>query len=246
MPISASVAVGAGYAESKWVGERILEIAAERKVVQSVVIRIGQLSGGANGAWKLSEWLPSMVCASAALGCLPQGQGVSSISISSQYGELTILQVVSWLPADTCAAIIAEIAETTSTTSMFHIRHPRPISWADIMGHFSSVLKVPTVPYQKWLARLLEEVESPNAQLAEYVAPAIRLLSVWQAPFMNPTKPQTLVPESNGIAILLDIENSAKRCASLRDPSLSQIGAEDVQKWVAYWRSAGAMPSPSA
>ncbi|KAM5543754.1 hypothetical protein V8D89_002371 [Ganoderma adspersum] len=229
VPIAASVAVGAGYAESKWVGERLLEIAAERKVVQSVVIRIGQLSGGANGAWKLSEWLPSMVCASAALGCLPQGQGV-----------------VSWLPADTCAAIIAEIAETTSTTSMFHVRHPRPISWADIMGHFSSVLKVPTVPYQKWLARLLEEVESPNAQLTEYVAPAIRLLSVWQAPFMNPTKPQALVPESNGIAILLDIEDSAKRCASLRDPSLSQIGAEDVQKWVAYWRSVGAMPSPSA
>ena len=76
MPIRASVAVGAGYAESKWVGERLLEIAAERKAIQSVVIRIGQLSGGANGAWKLSEWLPSMICASAALGCLPQGQGV--------------------------------------------------------------------------------------------------------------------------------------------------------------------------
>ncbi|KAI1798467.1 polyketide synthase [Ganoderma leucocontextum] len=229
VPIAASVAVGAGYTESKWVAERLLETAAERKVVQSVVIRIGQLSGGANGAWKGSEWLPSMICASAALGCLPQGQGV-----------------ISWLPADTCAAIIAEIAETTSTTSMFHVRHPRPISWADIMGHFSSALKVPTVPYQKWLARLVEEVESPNAQLAEYVAPAIRLLSVWQAPFVNPTKPQALVPESNGIAILLDIEDSAKRCAPLRDPSLPQIGVEDVRKWVAYWRSVGAMPSPSA
>ena len=103
-----------------------------------------------------------------------------------------------------------------------------------------------TVPYQKWLAKLVQEVESPNAQLAEYVAPAIRLLSVWQAPFVNPTKPQALVPESNGIAILLDIDDSAKRCAPLRDPSLPQIGVEDVQKWVAYWRSVGAMPSPAA
>ena len=156
------------------------------------------------------------------------------------------MQVISWLPADTCAAIIAEIAETTSTTSMFHVRHPRPISWADIMGHFSSVLKVPTVPYQKWLARLVEEVESPNAQLTEYVAPAIRLLSVWQAPFMNPSKPHALIPESNGIAILLGIEESIKHCPSLRDPSLPQIGIEDVRKWVVYWRSVGAMPSPSA
>ena len=46
-------------------------------MVQSVVIRIGQVRGGVNGAWKLSEWLPSMIRASAALGCLPQGQGVS-------------------------------------------------------------------------------------------------------------------------------------------------------------------------
>ena len=55
------------------------------------------------------------------------------------------MQFISWLPADTCSAIIAEIAETTSTTSMFPVLHPRLISWADIMGHFSTVLKVPTV-----------------------------------------------------------------------------------------------------
>ncbi len=156
------------------------------------------------------------------------------------------MQVISWLPADTCAAIIAEIAETTSTTSTFHVRHPRPVSWADIMGHFSSVLKVPTVPSQKWVARLVEEVESPNAQLAEYVAPAIRLMSVWQATIVNSTKPQALIPESNGIGILLDIEDSAKRCALLRDPSLPQIGVEDVRKWVAHWRSLGALLSPAA
>ena len=168
------------------------------------------------------------------------------MSVFYERVKLTRMQVISWLPADTCAAIIAEIAETTSTTSMFHVRHPRPISWADVMGHFSSVLKVPTVPPQKWVARLVEEVESPNAQLAEYVAPAIRLLSVWQVTLMNSTKPQALIPESSGVGILLDIEDSAKRCALLRDPSLPQISVEDVRKWVAHWKSLGALPSPAA
>ena len=58
MPIAPNVAIGSGYTESKWVAERLLEIAAERKLVQSVVVRIGQLSGGKNGAWKVSEWRP--------------------------------------------------------------------------------------------------------------------------------------------------------------------------------------------
>lgn len=156
------------------------------------------------------------------------------------------MQVISWLPADTCAAIIVELAETISATSMFHVRHPRPISWADIMGHFSSVLQIPTVPPQKWFARLVEQIESPNPQLAEYVAPALRLVSVWQATIVNPSKPQALIPESNGIGILLDIEDSAKRCALLRDPSLPQIGVEDVRKWIAHWMRLGALPSPAA
>ena len=138
--------------------------------------------------------------------------------------------------------ILVEIPETTCATSMFHVRHPRPIAWTDIMGHFSSVLKIPIVTYPQWLSKLVDEVQSPNAKVANFVAPAIRLLPIWQSDYINPTKPQ-LIPESNGIAILLDIEDSARRCAPLRDPSLPQIGEDDVRKWVEHWRSIGAMPA---
>ena len=75
--VASSVAAGTGYTESKWVAEQLLKVVAEKNIAHTVVVRIGQLAGGANGAWKVSEWLPSMISASTALRCLPQGQGVS-------------------------------------------------------------------------------------------------------------------------------------------------------------------------
>ena len=72
-----SIAVGLGYPESKWVAERLVTSAGERGIFSHTIVRVGQLSGGANGAWRTSEWLPSMVSASIALGCLPDASGVS-------------------------------------------------------------------------------------------------------------------------------------------------------------------------
>ena len=74
------VAVGEGYSESKWIAEQLMQVASERNLVRGVVVRIGQQTGGKNGAWKHTEWFPAIVAASAAMGCLPEGQGVSLFS----------------------------------------------------------------------------------------------------------------------------------------------------------------------
>ena len=154
------------------------------------------------------------------------------------------MQVISWLPADTCAAIITEIAETTSTTSIFHVRHPRPILWTDIMDHFSSIMKLPIVPYLDWLSKLLAVLDSTDTKLSKYVAPATRLLPIWQSAARYSTPPhEGLITESMGIGVLLDIEDSAQRCSLLRDPSLRHIEVDDVRKWIAYWRSVDALPA---
>ena len=70
-PIDASVAAGTGYSESKWVSERILKKASERTPLRTISVRVGQLTGAASGAWKVSEWFPALVCSSVFLGCLP-------------------------------------------------------------------------------------------------------------------------------------------------------------------------------
>ena len=69
--------MGSGYPESKWVGERILTLAAEQTNLAPVIVRIGQLSGGRNGGWNPNEWVPSVVRSGQLLGCLPRAPGVS-------------------------------------------------------------------------------------------------------------------------------------------------------------------------
>ena len=70
-PVDAHVAVGQGYTESKWVSEKLLEIATEHTALKSVIVRVGQICGGPNGSWNTAEWLPSMVRSGINLRCLP-------------------------------------------------------------------------------------------------------------------------------------------------------------------------------
>lgn len=70
-------AVGAGYTESKWVTEEILVTAAEATPLRPIIIRVGQLSGGPNGCWKPSQWVPSIIRSAITLGSLPDGPDVS-------------------------------------------------------------------------------------------------------------------------------------------------------------------------
>lgn len=56
-------AVG-GYAESKWVAERLLDEAGKQNGLVSAVLRVGQIAGpveiGVKGVWNKAEWLPSV------------------------------------------------------------------------------------------------------------------------------------------------------------------------------------------
>lgn len=76
------VAVGIGYSESKWIGERILDAAAERTPLRPVVVRLGQVCGEGNGAWNEMEWFPSLVKSALRLNCLPSLDGVSEALIT--------------------------------------------------------------------------------------------------------------------------------------------------------------------
>jgi thioester reductase-like protein len=68
--------LGSGYGESKYVSERLLVAAAERGL-QTTSFRIGQIAGAAaTGAWALTDWVPILLKSGAAIGCLPDADGV--------------------------------------------------------------------------------------------------------------------------------------------------------------------------
>lgn len=73
----ASVPLGQGYAESKWVCEHILNESTKQTGLNTVVVRVGQLSGNRVGYWNEREWFPSIVKSALSVGCLPDVPGVS-------------------------------------------------------------------------------------------------------------------------------------------------------------------------
>lgn len=68
-----------GYAEAKWVCERVIESAylSSGGEIQLMIVRVGQLSGShTRGYWSTKEHFPALVKASQALGKLPYIPGV--------------------------------------------------------------------------------------------------------------------------------------------------------------------------
>lgn len=78
LPIDAAVDVvnSNGYGHSKWIGEGILEAAHAITGLQTTSVRVGQCSGGINGAWNRDDWVPNIVRSAKALGCLPDNPAV--------------------------------------------------------------------------------------------------------------------------------------------------------------------------
>lgn len=69
-----------GYAESKYVSERLLELATREHSVSAAVIRVGQLAGPVvkDGVWSKQEWLPSV-----SLTSVPTSQSSGSFLLIS-------------------------------------------------------------------------------------------------------------------------------------------------------------------
>lgn len=75
----ATVSLPIGYAEAKWVCEKLMENAylSSRGEVQFMIVRVGQLSGSLTGGyWSSKEHFPALVKAAQILGKFPDLRGV--------------------------------------------------------------------------------------------------------------------------------------------------------------------------
>jgi thioester reductase-like protein len=60
---------------------QILVEARLRAGVPTLNVRLGQICGGKNGFWSITDWVPIIVATSVELGCLPDAIGVSPIHV---------------------------------------------------------------------------------------------------------------------------------------------------------------------
>jgi len=215
------IAIGSGYTESKWVAEKVLQIAGNHGAVLPTIVRVGQLTGGVNGAWRTAEWVPSMISTSVALGCLPDGSGD-----------------VSWISVDTAAAVMVDYLQ--SSKLILHLRHPRPVPWSNAIRHFASVLKLPLVSYTDWFTRLDQGLLSTfDDERVHLLEPGLRLLEFFRLPYdANEPRPDIM----NKLMHEVVNANGLSESETLRNPVLPQISKADVEKWIGYWKSARYLP----
>lgn len=162
--IPATVAVGSGYTESKWVSEQLLRAAQNATGLSSTIFRIGQLCGTANGSWKESEWMPSIVLSSKAMGCLPDDP-----------------RRVSWIPVDIVARAIIDRSQQRSrqTSQIVHVLHPHPTPWPTLAKHLGNTLNLPLIPFPQWVQKL--EAYASDDDALHLSAPSIKLLPMLRA-----------------------------------------------------------------
>ncbi|KAI1880856.1 hypothetical protein JX265_001096 [Neoarthrinium moseri] len=137
-----------GYAEAKWVCERMLERVGVEfcEELEPVIVRIGQLSGPemTQGTWKTNEHIPALVRASQAVGAFPRLEGT-----------------VSWLPVDHAAqSLVSMLFHPVSLPRFLHLENPIRQSIDDIatiMAHelgFGRCAEM--LPFEEWLQRASE------------------------------------------------------------------------------------------
>lgn len=203
-----------GYTQSKWVSERILEVAAEQTTLRPVIVRVGQVSGGVNGSWNPLEWIPGIVQSAALTRSLPS------------FGK-----VISLLPLQTCAQALVQIARATRPAMHLHLVNPTPSQWDDVFGCIAEKLGVPLVSYSEWLSKLKEESMAVK-NVEEHSV--LRLVGLYEGMSHGVGSEAGGLPSCN-------TEVTRSVCTVLNGEGLREIEAEEIQRWLDYWESVGVL-----
>jgi hypothetical protein len=138
---------------------------------------------------------------------------------------------VSFLPLHVAASAIIELRHTSS--EFVHIVHPRPVPWEVVIGHVSDALKVPVIPYDEWLIRL---EASPKTDEALHHNPALHLTDFYRASAVPKDMQRVQDREAMGMA-MYETTMTIADAPSLSPSQLAQLGREDVEGWIGYWKT---------
>ena len=207
-----------GYAESKYIAERLLYIAATNCNVPVAVCRVGQIAGpigGSKGVWNKHEWLPSLVLSSRHLGVIPRSLGAS--------------ETVDWIAIDTLANIITELALQPSTAfepggKTYHAVNPSTSTWAALLPNVLTALgpSVNAIPFFEWMKTLRASARNATSKDDLAINPAVKLMDFYES----------LQSMKTSVA-RLETKETEKASQSLRD--LGPVRGEWMARWIEQW-----------
>ncbi|KAK5685624.1 putative NRPS-like protein biosynthetic cluster [Elasticomyces elasticus] len=155
-----TLALDSGYAQSKFVTERLLQAYARHTKLPVKVFRIGQLCGHSRyGAWNSSEMFPIMLATGLKyLKAMPLLEG----------------ELVDWLPVEACAKSIDNLltqpgntsdALTEAKSDVHNLVNPNAITWSrflDVLEEASGVAFA-RVSMAEWVLKLQEALISDDS-----------------------------------------------------------------------------------
>lgn len=140
-------------------------------------------------------------------------------------------QPVAWLPSDVAAKALIDMR--CSPPGFLHLAHPCPVRWSTIAQYMSEALGgLPIVSYSEWLELLEHNLDVGDSN------PASRLIDFFRAASMDADDSK----EAMGLP-RLELVNAREVSRTLKDETLRQIGKEDVERWLSYWRDVKFLPS---
>ncbi|KAG1862520.1 L-aminoadipate-semialdehyde dehydrogenase [Suillus subalutaceus] len=208
-----SVAQGLGYAQSKWITEKLCQVASQQTPIRAGVLRIGQMVGDSqNGVWNETEAISLIIKCADTIGILPN-----------------LEESVSWLPVDYAAKVILDLVNIPpqhlplGECPVWNVIHPKFVQWTSILSSLQhSGLKFKALPRHEWMKALraspIDEVNNPSRKLLTF--------------FENKYGQEELTTRYP----LLTVETE-KASKSLRSAPIADVGL--VGKWVAAWRETG-------
>ena len=203
-----------GYAESKYVSERLLDEASRVSGVLTAICRVGQVAGptSGKGLWREGEWFPSLIRSSFNLGIIPM--------------DLGPMEMVEWVPVDLLAKSLTELFlqsphDTSQPTSqVYHLVNPKKTTYgallASIASHFPDPPKL--VSLSEWLSVVEREQDLQEN-------PAGKLLDFY--------KGMVEVGERGKKMVVLDTARTEERSEVLR--GMEGIKGEWVEAWMRGW-----------
>ncbi|KAF2966875.1 hypothetical protein GQX73_g6718 [Xylaria multiplex] len=200
-----------GYAEAKYVCERLLEtFASTAKDKKAAVLRVGQVCGPIEGigTWNVSEWTPSLAISSKFLGASPKS-----------IGNLT----VNWVPVDKLGNIISELISATASEgcdafTVYNIINPTVTPWENLLPALEKVAPEVIEP-SDWIARL-ENSDKGHHLINQN--PGLKLVDFYKETMLG-----------SQVEITTKMDNILAVSETMRD--LPHIKIEHLQRWMQGW-----------
>lgn len=243
-----------GYAQSKFVGERIVQAAVEKRGADATILRIGQVVGDTEwGVWNDSEAFPLIIRSALTMGILPE------LDVSCE-----------WLPLDTLAKSVIQLAglaqgdeplsaefpfdvpqkqrelpskedsRPQSKRLLYNVVSLRTFSWtADLLPALSSAgLSFRPVTFVTWIYQLRKlstaqvkkssnDTEPPNPAEDPNQNPAIKLVDFFEENFQP-------ADGSAGGGIRFETAEAERAAPALRETP-SVIGSGLLEKMLRVW-----------